>query len=210
MKPTDDAKFLEILAGVHDFYGKELSTFAGKVWLEAVQSFGLEQVSKAFSAHLMDPERGAFMPKPSDIVRQLQGTHADRSLIAWGKALQAASSVGAYATVCFDDPVIHVVLEDIGGWPKFCQTKTDELPFVQRRFCDSYRAYSGRGETISYPPTLTGIHDRENAPGGYKSARPVLIGDTEKAKLVLQNGSLDRIGAMSLGSALQIASGRKA
>jgi hypothetical protein len=53
------------------------------------------------------------MPKPADIVRNLQGTASDRSLIAWGKLLEAMRRVGAYRSVAFDDGAIHAAVEDM-------------------------------------------------------------------------------------------------
>lgn len=182
-------KFYEVLAGVHDFYGKELTPFAAQVWQQACKQFDVEQVTKALSAHLMDPERGQFMPKPADIVRQLQGTHGDRALLAWGKVFSAMSSVGAYRTVVFDDPVIHAVIGDLGGWIKVCRTHNDELPFVQKRFCDTYRAYSGR-EDLRYPAKLIGEFDQTNNQFGHESFNDtILIGNKDQALKVLQAGN---------------------
>lgn len=187
MNGEDKRKFLEVMAGVHDFYGKDMSKFAGEVWLNACDSFDVEQVTKALSAHLMDPERGQFMPKPADIVRQLQGTNTDRSLVAWGKALTAMQRVGAYQSVAFDDGIIHSVIEDLGGWVKVCRSDMNELPFIQRRFCESYKAYSARGES-SFPGYLPGAHEVENRMNGRKVAKPVLIGSPEKAAQVMRAG----------------------
>lgn len=181
-------RFHEVLAGVHDFYGKELTPFALQVWELACKQFDVEQVTKALSAHLMDAERGQFMPKPADIVRQLQGTSTDRSLLAWGKVFDAMQSVGAYRSVVFDDGVIHAVIEDIGGWPKMCRYPNDELQFLQKRFCDSYRAYAGR-QDIAYPSQLMGEHDQQNAKMGHVSINgPILIGDQQKAIAVKNSG----------------------
>lgn len=187
MLPEQREKFIEVLAGVHDFYGRELSEFAATVWLQACDTFDVQQVSKALSAHLMDPERGQFMPKPADIVRQLQGTHTDRALIAWGKVLDAAQRVGAYQSVVFDDGIIHAVVEDMGGWSKLARSGSDELPFVQRRFCETYRAYSGRPD-VSFPARLPGQFELENASKGRKVSAPMLIGNPERAAQVLASG----------------------
>ena len=188
MKQNERDKFLEVLGGVHDFYNKDLSKFAVAVWMQACETFDAEQLTKALSAHLMDAERGQFMPKPADIVRQLQGTHGDRSLIAWGKVLDACARVGAYASVCFDDGLIHAAIEDMGGWVKLCRSNTDELGYLQKRFCDSYKAYSGRGD-VAYPALLAGEHDQRNVLKGFKAAPAVLIGNPEKAKRVQLHGS---------------------
>jgi hypothetical protein len=187
-KITENAgEFVVLLQGVHDFYGKDMSEFALGVWVQACQAFTLEQVSKAFTAHTMDAERGAFMPKPSDIVRALYGTVTDRSLVAWGKVMDAVRLVGAYSSVAFDDPAIHCAVEDMGGWPKVCREPLDALPHTQRRFCDAHRAYTTRG-TSEYPRYLPGVHELENRAGGHRVAPPVLIGNPESAQQVLRLG----------------------
>lgn len=192
MRTNEIPRFLEVLAGVHDFYGRELSDFAGQVWIEAMQAFDLEQVTKALSGHLMDADRGQWMPKPADIVRQLQGTNTDRALIAWGKTLQAIQQVGAYASVCFDDGVIHAVIEDMGGWPKLCRGKVDDLPHVQRRFCETYRAYAARGADIGYPAKLLGEYDQTNATRGLAAQAPTLVGNPAKAAQIGSGAARDK------------------
>lgn len=188
MQASDRPAFAKVLTGVHDFYRRDLSEFALRVWWEASQNFDLEQVTAAFSAHMMDPERGVFMPMPADLVRTLQGTQTDRALIAWGKVLDAAQRVGAYTSVVFDDGVIHAVIEDLGGWVTLCRTSHDELPHLQRRFCDSYRAYARRPE-VAYPARLAGVHELQNAVEGRRAAWPTLIGDPSRAQAVATQGA---------------------
>jgi hypothetical protein len=176
---TEKPRFLEVLAGVHDFYGKELSAFAGEVWWQACNGFGVEQVTKALSAHLMDADRGQWMPKPADIVRQLQGTHADRSLMAWGKVYEAIRTVGGYASVDFGDAATHQAIVDMGGWATLCRSEIDELPFLQKRFCEAHRVYSQRGAENA-PPALAGEHELLNRLQGRDVARPVRLGAEAK------------------------------
>ena len=208
MTPAEKDKFLDVLQGVHDFYGKDMSKFAVSVWAMACETFDVQQVSKALSAHLMDSERGQFMPKPADIVRQLQGTNTDRSLIAWGKVLDAMQRVGAYSSVCFDDGLIHASITDMGGWMQLCRSKTDDLPFLQKRFCDGYKAYANRGD-VAYPAVLLGEHEISNGAKGYRSAPPVLIGNpakAEKVRLAGVNGPKTQIThiASNLSSLLRL------
>lgn len=195
MTPTEHPKFLEVLAGVHDFYGKDLSKFAGQVWLEAVKGYELQQVTKALSAHLADPERGQFMPKPADLVRQLQGTQTDRSLTAWGRVIDAAARVGAYTDVVFDDPVIHLCVVDVGGWVKLCRTSYEDMSYLQHRFCEAYKAYARRGVPTEYPGRLTGAGSGidDYAKRGMTPPAPVLIGDKQAARLVLTGGGAPQI-----------------
>lgn len=192
MQPTDRGAFKALLTDAMAFWRTDLSTFALGVWWEACKTFELEQVSKAITAHAMDPEQGRFKPMPADIVKQLQGTRTDRSLIAWGKVMEAMQSVGSWGSVTFDDPAIHAAIEDMGGWPMLCRSKTDELAFVQRRFCDTHKAYSVR-PNIPHVPVLRGGHDQQNAANGYALQQPVLIGDPERAQAIAHSAGVPRV-----------------
>lgn len=190
MRDSEKLKFGETLTDVMGFYKQDLSPFALSVWWQACQGFDFEQVAKALTAHAMDADRGQFPPKPADIVRQLSGTKTDKAMMAWGKAFDAASRVGAYTDVVFDDPAIHATIEDMGGWPKFCRTETSELSYLQHRFSESYRAYVGR-ETFDFPRRLAGDRspDEVYAKRGLPPPKPAVIGDVEAARQVYRIGS---------------------
>ncbi|MDU7586985.1 MAG: DUF6475 domain-containing protein [Acidovorax sp.] len=171
------------------YYRQDASRFVLDLWWNACRSFELEQVRKAMQRHATDPEHGQFAPKVSDLVRILQGTTTDRASLAWGKVLEAMSSVGAYTDVVFDDPAIHAAADDMGGWPKMCRTDLEELGLLQHRFMQSYRAYTERGQ-FDYPRRLGGDRspDSEYEKAGLKLPRPAVIGDPGRAKLVYQGG----------------------
>lgn len=189
MNERDEEKLIELVSDALSYWKAPVSEFALKVWVEACKPYTLEQVSKAIQAHAVDPERGQFAPKVADIVRQLSGTVTDQAAIAWGKALDAAARVGAYQDVCFDDPIIHSVITDLGGWPAFCRSDTDELGYLQHRFTDGYRAYTAK--QAPHPAKLTGDRspDSEYEKKGLQLPKPVLVGDAQKAEQVLISGA---------------------
>lgn len=206
MKPSDKPAFVALVTDALAYYGKPVSTFTLQVWLQACQPFDLEQVSKAMTAHATDAERGQFPPKVADIVRILSGTATDRAALAWGKCLEAMGSVGAYTDVVFDDPAIHAVVEDLGGWPKLCRTESKELGYVQHRFQESHRAYTGRGQ-FDYPRRLAGDRspDSEYAKVGLPLPRPALIGNADRARQVYGAGNLAGKTAITFASVQQLA-----
>lgn len=209
MKDQDKREFVGLLGDVMAFYRQDVSDFAVSVWWQACASFDIEQVRKALTRHAMDPERGQFAPKPADIVRQLQGTNTDRALVAWGKAYDAMQRVGAYQSVAFDDPAIHAAIDDMGGWPAVCRLPTAELSHTQRRFCELHRAYTGRGE-FPYPPKLAGQHELDNLAAGQRIAKPLLIGNAERAMQVLANGRAgprQDVTALPMAAALRLVGG---
>ena len=185
MQQQDKPKFLTLITEVMAFYKQDVSKFALAVWWDSCKGFDYEQVSKAMTAHAMDPERGQFWPKPADIMRVLQGTSTDRARLAMSKALDAMGRIGAYQSVVFDDPIIHAVIEDLGGWTKICRSDWDS--YSEHRFCEAYRAYANRPQ-IAYPAKLIGEYEAINRHEGRKVSPTVLIGSPEKAKEVLRLG----------------------
>jgi hypothetical protein len=206
MTEAEKPAFVDLITDALAFYRRDLSDFALSVWWQACQPFTMEQVRKALTAHTMDPEAGKFAPMPGDLVRVLQGTVTDRAMLAWGKVHDAMSSVGAWRNVVFDDPAIHAVIEDMGGWAKLARTETKDLGFVQHRFCESYKAYSGRGN-FHYPALLGGDADPSWAwtAAGLKPPKPAVVGDVELARQVYLGGSNGGKTPISIDSAVKLA-----
>lgn len=190
MQPSERLDFARLFADVMAYYRQDVSDFTRSLFWTACEGASLEQVRKAFDRHAKDPEHGQFPPKVADLVRIISGTHTDRAQLAWGKALEAMSSVGAYTDVVFDDPAIHACIEDLGGWPKVCRTETKELSYLQHRFCESHKAYTGRG-TFDYPRRLMGDRspDSEYAKKGLPPPNHAVIGNAARCKAVFKAGS---------------------
>jgi hypothetical protein len=207
MLETDKAAFAELIAGLFAYHRQPVSQAIITVYWRGCQAFTLEQVTKAIDAITSDPDPKVsdFVPKIGSIVRALQGTQTDRSLIAWGKVSAALSDVGAYTDVVFDDPLIHLCIVDHGGWPKFCRTPFDEQSYLQHRFCESYRAYAARGAPSEYPARLTGAGSGADdfAKVGMAPPKPRLVGNRELALQVLAGGAaVQRLAAVPALAAL--------
>ncbi|MEJ5127646.1 DUF6475 domain-containing protein [Comamonas sp. MYb21] len=190
MQMSDRAAFAQLITDVLAYYRQDASRFVLELWWNACRGFELEQLRQAIQRHCTDAERGQFAPKVADLAKILQGTATDRAAIAWGKVHGAMSSVGAYQDVVFDDPAIHAVVDDLGGWQKVCRMPLDELGYLQHRFTESYRAYAGRGE-FDYPRRLSGDRspDSEYQKIGLKPPAPVVVGDRVAARQVYLQGS---------------------
>jgi len=162
-----------------------------ELFYESVKSFGFDAVKSAFSVHIQSPDNGQWMPKPADIIRILSGTSKDNSHVAWSKVKKSISTVGSYETVVFDDPIIHRVIQDMGGWISLCAASVEEQPFKGNEFKSRYTAYKSQGEIPDYPAKLYGIHESDNSSKGLLEhiPNPVLIGDPEKANNVLIIGT---------------------
>lgn len=211
MQTSDFDRFAELLAGVFELYNREASPFALQVWWEAMRPYDLPAVQLAFSRHVQNPDTGQFPPKPADVIRMLGGTTQDSALRAWAKVDRAVRHVGTYASVAFDDPLIHRVLHDMGGWVGLGLKTEDEWPFVAKEFENRYRGYAMRNERPEYPPVLIGLAEADNARRGLKSDPPRLVGSAERAQQVMSGGT-DRplIGFATATAELRLVGPREA
>ena len=189
MNNSDKEKFYLLINSVWSFYGKTLTPMMVQILWNALSSYDLQAVSSAFDRHLVNPDTGQFPPKPADVVRLLDGGTEDNAQLAWAKVDRAVRLVGSYQSVVFDDPIIHAVLLDMGGWIALGKCTEDEWPFRAREFEKRYRGYTLRG-MVDYQRKLTGIAEAQNETAGQKSKPPIMIGDATKCQIVYQGGKV--------------------
>jgi len=186
-------KIVEILDRLADYYRcKRLSEKTLEVYLKGLRSYSLEVIVHAVDAHLNDPDQGPFFPKIADISRQIGGTRSDKATLAWAKLIAALRRVGAWSSVAFDDPIIHAIIDDIGGWPAVCDWTDEELPFRERDFLRRYSMLL-RVTEVPHPPYLKGIHELNNGNNRYSPLR--YIGDQARARTIA-GGQFKGVGSM--------------
>lgn len=190
MQASDRKRFADVLTDVMAYYGKEVSPFQLDVFWQGLKNHEFDDISRAFTLHAKDPDHGQFTPKLADITRMLEGSTTTQGMRAWAKVDRAIRSVGANRSVTFDDPLIHVVIVEMGGWIPLCRSQDDEMPFKAREFEKRYAAYRLRREVPAFPPRLIGENEASNRLNGFEHyvVNPVLIGDVEKATRVLERG----------------------
>lgn len=184
-------KFATLWTGLADYYKSEISRAVLGLYWEGLRQYDYAAIEKACWAHTQNPDTGMWMPKTADIVKMIAGRTDDQAKVAWAKVDRSLRSVpGIYATVAFDDPIIHRVLFDMGGWTSLGNKTEDEWPFVAREFETRYRGYRMRGTPPEYPPMLAGLSAKLNSADGKPDSGDVyLIGDREKAIAVLKGGT---------------------
>ena len=197
MNKSDYRKFEESLAAAASLYGKEPPAgFVLRLCWDAFASYTIEEFLAGLSRHITNPDNGQFWPKPADIIRCIGGKTSDSSATAWAKVDKAVRTVGTYQTVAFDDPLIHAVLAQMGGWIALGNKTEDEWPFVQKDFESRYRGFATRQIVPEYPAVLRGTADVANdsnrsswRPGiAQYQSQPVLIGPPDAVNAVISNG----------------------
>jgi len=188
MRQDEYDEFTSIMQIVSEQYGKPLSGGVIALYWQALKDYDLTAVRDALGRHLRNTDTGQFMPKIADIVRMMHGSSQDSAFSGWSKFDKAIRQVGIYRTVVFDDPIIHRVVHDMGGWVSFGEKTEDAWPFLQNEFVARYRGFKSRNERIEYPATLIGISESHNTKAGKKIEPPVLIGNSEIAMQVMAQG----------------------
>jgi len=198
MRPDQKSDFGELVTNVMAYYSKDATTFLLDVFWAGLSRFDFDDVRRAFDLHAQDPDHGQFAPKVADVVRVLEGSTQTQGMRAWSKVERALRTVGQYRSVVFDDALIHAVVAGMGGWCALCRCPVEELPFRAREFERSYAGYRQRRETPPYPSRLIGLCESENSARGYgdRTARPVLIGDPARARLVMEQAQGDAAAAL--------------
>jgi Domain of unknown function (DUF6475) len=210
MEDTDKKRFAELMAGLAQTFATDISQQDLENYWRLLRGHPLEQIEQAIIGYCTSPEGHRFMPKPGELISAVHGKQNEQSLLAWVKVTKGIRQAGASKTVIFDDPVIHAVVADLGGWIRLCRLTERELNFQQREFERLYACYRLR-PLKKYPRQLTGIPDTANAAAGYEwSQKPVLLGDPIQAALVYKNGTNHRLPSQTLSvqQILQLSEGK--
>lgn len=185
---TSDAKeFSKLIAVLGELYDKPLTKAFHEIYWITLFHYELEDIEKAIQRHISNPDTGQFMPKPADLIRALEGDTETRAKVAWTKVDKALRVHGPYQTIVFDDPIIHKVIADIGGWTSFQAVTGENWNFISHDFVKRYRGYSTQPST-QYPEKLIGIIEKQNCLIGGFITDPILVGDKNKAQKVLAHG----------------------
>lgn len=143
MTDKDRSRLVQTLLGVYAYYDRELSELAISIWLDDLAGHSIEAVSAAFVRHRRDTDRGRFLPRSADILRQLQGDAAEAATVAWSRLLGEVRRVGSYGSPAVDQPA-RLALDAVGGWGALCRASERELAFMQRRFAEAFGVYEAR------------------------------------------------------------------
>lgn len=198
MQANDRMRFATLLTGIADYYGKTLAPAVIGLYWQGLQQYDIAAVEKALWEHTQNPDNGQFMPKIADVTRSLQGRTTDQASLAWSKVDSAIRRVGTWSDVVFDDPIIHRVIADMGGWIHFGTISDEEWVFTCNQFRTRYQGYKLRGEIPEYQPILIGISNAYNGKEGFCMQPPMLIGDEKKTEQVMLSGTSEQLIQMRL------------
>lgn len=187
MKPNEMQPFSALLTQIALIHQKAVNPLFIEIYWQALKGFEFNVVKDALFAFINNTDNGQYMPKPADLLRILKGSGQAQAMQAWSMVLKAIQRVGAYSSVVFDNPIIHAVISDMGGWTSLCSINEKEVSFKAQEFEKRYMSFLIQPPQ-SYPKQLAGMIDLANSARGFSCNEPVFIGDAQNALKVYQEG----------------------
>lgn len=162
------------MAGLCVIYGRECSKLLIDVYFKTLADYDYREVVLAIEKFCKSADNSSFFPKPGDLIKMLDGDGKTKALQAFSKTMQGVS---VYDTVVFDDPIIHKVIADMGGWQRHCLMKESDLPWRQKEFVERYEGYV-LNPPENYAPRLIGLQGEQDIK---------FIGDKNRCQMVLEH-----------------------
>ena len=161
MTESDYDLFINKVAAVLEGKGKQLSEAGVSLWWAALSDYDVEAVSDAIDRYIRSGD-GIYNFTTNHLVELIAGNSVDSAKVAWAKMDKGVRQAGPWVDVIFDDPIIHAVIGDMGGWAWFGMKKDSEWPFVARDFETRYRGYKMRANLGDYQPRILGVISTHN------------------------------------------------
>ena len=179
----DQKEFAGIMAALSEVFdgSKEISETKMSIYWESLKEFYLEDIKRAVGVII----RGrvySSLPKPAEIIQAITGSMEERAVKAWIQVVESVKIIGPWQSVRFADPVIHAVVEHMGGWPELGNMLSHEEKWKRQEFERLYPIMAQRDE---HPPYLPGIIEIQNNANGYKEhiPAPIAIGDSGSKRI---------------------------
>ncbi len=184
MDQSNYKKFTEIMFILADLYNSSqpISEMKLDIYFNIFKEYPIDVFNQAVNSIIKTRTVNNF-PKPAEIILEIEGSSADKSLTAWLQVTETIARVGAYKSVQFDDPVIHTVISEMGGWPKVCEVLEDDLKWMQKDFERLYQLCKTWPTKIT---RLVGLVEQQNSASDYNrfNSPVVQIGNTRRVKQI--------------------------
>jgi hypothetical protein len=151
MNQDDRPAFLEILMGMAELRGKELTAVGIALYWKAMMPWPLDEFRKAAN-HLTRSLK--FFPQPSDFW-DLRQAGEPTSGEAWFMVLDLIRKGGHHHGGRVDHPLVHAAVEHCGGYYSIGMSDETSLQFRERRFKENYEQIRDVGFVREVVPAIS-------------------------------------------------------
>ena len=178
--------FNEVMNTIAEIYPKDVPSVQGQKIYFMIFSKNFESDEYFMNATLRVLETRVFtsFPKPAEFLEACKRKGDIEAEITNEQIniRQAIKKYGAYANVCFDNPITHKVIQNLfGSWVKMCRMGIEEFKNLMKwDFPKVYKFY--REQKIKEVPLfLEGISTHQNSLGNQKEEILInYVGNKEK------------------------------
>ncbi len=149
----------------------KVSDMKRDVYFAALSKLSLDDVKRACSKII---ETCKFFPKPVEIIETVGGNPDNTALMEFLIFKKAVDRHGYYTTVVFNNPIIHAVVQALGGWVAVSFKTLDEWVWLEKDFVKLYKAFAERGLPKDVPLKLYGHHGLANFNRGFREGQSLL------------------------------------
>lgn len=177
MIPADKKTFAEIVMGLAELKGRQLSKPALELFWNSMQHWSLEDFQAAANQliHTFD-----FMPTPKNF-EDLRKAGRPTPGEAWVKAIQNSKSAIVCGQVTHGascgDLLIDRAVQAIGGYGVIAMCESDKLCFLERRFCEHYDDMQEASDVREAVPQIASTFKPRLNGGGPKRISDLLSDD---------------------------------
>lgn len=173
MNAADQERFTQGLLILAEVYNRKLSSLLLHTYWDCLKKYSFSVFEATLWNFLKNPDYAKKgFPSPAEWIKAIEGDAESKSLAAWTEIIKTIRHVGHYDSVIFSDPLIHLVIKDMGGWIFLCQQSERELVFLQKEFERRYQHYYSIKKSTIPPAYLTGQIERQNVIDGFTEDIP--------------------------------------
>lgn len=179
MIESDRKGFYKSLITLAEVFDKKLSKEQCALYFEALKDMSVEDIAKACNVLIRSVK---FFPKPVEFRESMAINTDDLAAIAYAKFFKGCKQTPD-KTLVFDDPIIHAVIVNLGGWndelyDKWANIK-DEV-WLRKDFERLYQTFAKMGIPDNTPEKLVGRMELHNeGRWSWATPQPALIGSKD-------------------------------
>lgn len=181
MSGQDKERFAMCMSAMAEAFSQEVSDLKGDIYFKALSDLSINSIEQAVW-NIINTRTTATFPKVAEIRESVMGKVEDKAMLALSKVEKAVREVGGYASIVFDDPLIHAVIQTFNnGWVGVCDMSADEWKWSRKDFLKLYEAMARNGNG-NVEPVLHGRHYLNNSNNGHERTEQIeYAGDKTKA-----------------------------
>lgn len=193
---TPKPAIIDQLVILAEAFGLPVSQARMEIYADMLADLPIEKI-KAGIVHIIRTRSFAGnLPTVAEIREAIDSEGVpmeSRAAIAWDKAMYALHSHGPYQSIRFDDPIIHHIIVQWGGWTEFGDWPAEQTHWKRRDFMKLYEQYAKNGglpdperHLIGEAEYFNSVHSPEFVPapifvsgstGKFKSEKQKMIAD---------------------------------